>query len=303
MTIYVDIVLLENLLMNYIILFTTGMIARTKTSTIKLVFSGGVGGVYAVISFMNILEIYSSITLKILLSVVMIYIAFKPNKIKTLCKQLVLFYLVSFAFGGTAFALLYFVRPQDILMKNGLFIGTYPLKIAFLGAIVGFIILQTALKSIKTRFHKKDMFCEIEIEIEGNTQKAIAMIDTGNLLKEPITGMPVIVVEQEKIEKLIPEMIHHAEEIIQGNTQMLKDSEITRLRVIPFQSLGKENGLLLGIKPDRIFIRLEEEEKQEKEAMIGLYPKKLTKNGAYQALMGLELLERRTNEHIADVKV
>ena len=158
MTIYVDIVLLENFLMNYIILFTTGMIARTKTSTIKLIFSGGVGGIYAVISFMNILEIYSSITLKILLSVVMIYIAFKPNKIKTLCKQLVLFYLVSFAFGGTAFALLYFVRPQDILMKNGLFIGTYPLKIAFLGAIVGFIILQTALKSIKTRFHKKDMF-------------------------------------------------------------------------------------------------------------------------------------------------
>ncbi len=303
MTIYVDIVLLENLLMNYIILFTTGMIARAKTNTIKLIFSGGIGGSYAVISFMDILEIYSSITLKILLSVVMIYIAFKPNKIKTLCKQLVLFYLVSFAFGGTAFALLYFVKPQDILMKNGLLIGTYPLKIAFLGAIVGFIVLQAALKSIKTRFHKKDMFCEIEIEIKGNTQKAIAMIDTGNLLKEPITGIPVIVIEQEKMENLIPEIIRHAEEIIQGNTEMLTDSDMTRLRVIPFQSLGKQNGLLLGIKPDRVFIRLEEEEKQEKEVMIGLYPKNLTKNGAYQALIGLELLERRTNEHIADVKV
>ena len=103
-------------------------------------------------------------------------------------------------------------------MKNGLLIGTYPLKIAFLGAIVGFIVLQAALKSIKTRFHKKDMFCEIEIEIKGNTQKAIAMIDTGNLLKEPITGIPVIVIEQEKMENLIPEIIRHAEEIIQGNT-------------------------------------------------------------------------------------
>ena len=303
MTIYIDVVFLENLVMNSIILIASGIILKKELKPIRILLASSFGAVYTIIGYVSVLEIYSNLVLKIILSILIIYVAFNPQTVKQLWKEILIFYLTSFVFGGVAFALLYFVRPQDILMKNGLFIGTYPLKIAFLGAIVGFIILQTALKSIKTRFHKKDMFCEIEIEIEGNTQKAIAMIDTGNLLKEPITGMPVIVVEQEKMEKLIPEMIHHAEEIIQGNTQMLKDSEITRLRVIPFQSLGKENGLLLGIKPDRIFIRLEEEEKQEKEVMIGLYPKKLTKNGAYQALIGLELLERRTNEHIADVKV
>ena len=129
------------------------------------------------------------------------------------------------------------------------------------------------------------------------------MIDTGNLLKEPITGMPVMVVEQEKMANLIPEIVQNAEKIIEGKIEDISEKHITKLRVIPFCSLGKQNGMLLGIKPDKITIKFEEEEKQEEKVMIGLYPKELTKNGAYHALIGLELLERSTNEYIANVKV
>ena len=76
----------------------------------------------------------------------MVYIALNPKELKKLAKQLVIFYLTSFVFGGCAFALLYFVKPQDVLMKNGVYIGTYPIKIALLGGLVGFIILILLLK-------------------------------------------------------------------------------------------------------------------------------------------------------------
>ena len=75
-------------------------------------------------------------------------------------------------------------------MKNGLFLGTYPLKTMLLGAIIAFIILVTAFTVVKTRITKKDMFCEVSFTLEGTNIETTAMIDTGNLLKEPITNTP-----------------------------------------------------------------------------------------------------------------
>ena len=136
MTIYLDVVLIENLCMNYIILFATGYLLKIRLKHIKLIISATLGGIYSILAYMEILEIYSNFILKVILSIVMVYIAYKAKNIKQLAKQLIFFYLTSFVFGGCAFALLYFVKPQEILMRNGVLVGTYPLKIAILGGMV-----------------------------------------------------------------------------------------------------------------------------------------------------------------------
>ena len=136
MTIYIDIILLENLFMNYIILFATGIIVKTPLRIIRTLLSSIIGSVYAVISYMSILEINSNFLLKVVLSVAMVYVAFNSKTAKTFFKQLIIFYLTSFTFGGVAFALLYFVSPQNILMEKGVLIGTYPIKIVLVGGIV-----------------------------------------------------------------------------------------------------------------------------------------------------------------------
>lgn len=136
MTIYIDIIFLENLFMNYIILFATGIILKAPLKIIRTLLSSTIGSIYAIISYMSILEINSNFVLKILLSIAMVYIAFNSKSAKLFFKQLIIFYLTSFTFGGVAFALLYFVSPQDILMENGVLIGTYPIKIILAGGIV-----------------------------------------------------------------------------------------------------------------------------------------------------------------------
>lgn len=118
MTIYIDIIFLENLFMNYIIIFATGIIIKAQIKITRTLISSAIGSIYAVISYMSILEICSNIFLKIILSIAMVYIAFKPLNIKTFFKELIIFYLTSFTFGGVAFALLYFVSPQNILMEK-----------------------------------------------------------------------------------------------------------------------------------------------------------------------------------------
>lgn len=307
MTIYLDIILLENLCMNYIILFATGLINKSNLKPLRIFFSSLIGGIYAILSFVQILEIYSNLFFKILLSIVMIYIAFRPQNIKLLAKQLLIFYLVSFAFGGCAFALLYFIRPQDILMRNGVLTGTYPIKIAFLGGIVGFVIVTIAFKIVKQRISKKDMFCNVTVFLNEKSKTIKALIDTGNLLKDPISKMSVVVVEAVSLEEVLPkEIVLHVNEIIQGKEEYLSkvpSEYISKLRMIPFSSLGKQNGLLLGIIADKIEVQLEEQRTKLNNVIIGIYEKSLTKNGAYTGLIGLDIIERcGENEFFANIK-
>lgn len=295
MTIYIDVVLIENLIMNIIILLATGLILKEKIKIIRLLLASLLGAIYSVVSYMSILAVYSSMILKIILSIVIVYIAFYPQSIKKMWKNILIFYLTSFVFGGATFALIYIVKPQEILMKNGLFLGTYPLKTIILGSIVAFIIIITAFTVVKSKITKKDMFCEVEIQLNGKKIETIAMIDTGNLLKEPITNTPVIVLEHTLLYDCIPkEILNHLDELLGGEfnniPEGIKEKYITKLKFIPFSSLGKQNGMLLGIRADSVKIKGAEKEEEKENIIIGIYNKSLTKRGEYRALMGIELL-------------
>ena len=126
MTIYLDVVLLENLIMNSIIVYVTAIITKAKIKHIRIILASLIGAIYSILSYISKLPIFSNLFIKIILSIIMVYVAFNPKEIKILGKELLLFYLTSFLFGGVAFALIYIIKPQEILMKDGLFLGTYP---------------------------------------------------------------------------------------------------------------------------------------------------------------------------------
>ena len=295
MTIYIDVVFIENLIMNYIILFATSIIIKVKVKHIRLILASSLGAIYSIIAYMSILEMYSSVILKIILSVIIVYIAYNPQNVKNMWKYLVIFYMTSFVFGGAAFALIYIVKPQDILMKNGLFLGTYPLKTIILGTIVAFVVIVTSFKLVKSKISKKDMFCTIKININKVEIETKAMIDTGNLLKEPISNTPVIVVEHTLLYDCMPkEILNNLENILGGDfeniSEEVKNKYISKLKVIPFSSLGKQNVMLIGIKPEELTVINDENENKINNVIIGIYNKSLTKRGEYRALIGIELL-------------
>lgn len=297
MTIYIDIVLLENIIMNYIIIYATAIILKKNKKHIRFFIASFIGAIYSILAYISILKIYSNIFLKIILSIIIVYIAFSPQNIKRMWKTLVIFYLVSFVFGGVAFAMIYMIKPQEVLMRNGLFLGTYPLKTVILGAIISFILIVVVFKIIKTQISKKSMYCDIEIKLNGKIINTKAMIDTGNLLKDPITNVPVIVVERSLLYECLPkEILNNIEKILGGDLdsipENIKNKYMSKLKIIPFSSLGKENGMLIGIKSEYIILKNNEleEDKKIKNIIVAIYEKSLTKKGEYRALVGLELV-------------
>ncbi len=292
MTIYLDVVFIENICMNSIILIATGIVTKTKCKFFRIIMGSALGALYVIGKYISKNTLYSSIFIQLGLSIAMVYIAFAPPNLKNAFKEIIIFYLTSFVFGGCAFALLYYIKPQNILYKNGQLIGSYPIKIAFLGAMIGLILLNIAFKVIKNRISKNDMFCEVEILYKNKKVNLHAIVDSGNLLKEPITGASVIVVEKSKLVEIIDKnILENLQNIISGDFDKISEEEVPRFRLIPFSSLGAQNCMLLGFKPDNVLIEFDGIIKNVKKVIIGIYDKSITKNQEYTGIVGLGILE------------
>ena len=296
MTIYVDVIFLENLVINYVILYATGMISKSKIKHTNILIGSILGAIYSIIYYLINLKIYSNVIIKIILSIIIIYLTFRPKNFKILLKQVILFYLVSFVFAGATLGIIYMVNSQDITIQNGVLIGSYTIRTILIGIIIAYIIVIIAFNIIKTKISKNQLICEIVVTINDVEVNTKAMIDTGNLLKDPITGIPVIVVEHILLYDIIPKQIlNNIDDILGGDLskipQEIQNEYMPKLKVIPFSSLGKQNGMLLGMKADNLKIKYEEEITIKDKVIVGIYNKSLTKRGEYKSLIGINFLE------------
>lgn len=140
----------------------------------------------------------------------------------------------------------------------------------------------------------EDIFCDVKVCNNGNEQKVKSMIDTGNLLKDPITNAPVIIVEKDSLKNILPEeILESTQKIINGEYEFSEGylKYASRFRVLPFSSLGKQNGMLLGFKVDKIETEINDEEVIRDDVIVGIYEKKLSNKGNYECLIGLNCVE------------
>ena len=268
---------------------------KSKIKQNKLLLGALIGAIYSIIYYLIKLKIYSSFIIKIILSIVIIYVSFKSNNYKDLLKKVLLFYLTSFVFGGAIIAIIYMADSQNITIQNGVLVGNYTIKTILIGVIIAYFTILIAFKIIKNKISKKDLICDISVRLDNKSIKTKALIDTGNMLKEPITNLPVIVMEHTLLYDVIPkDILNNTEKILGGDFSKIpdniRDEYFSKLKVIPFSSLGKQNGMLLGIKGENLTVNLKDEIKKIDKLIIGIYNKSLTKRGEYRSLLGLEIL-------------
>ena len=116
-----------------------------------------------------------------------------------------------------------------------------------------------------------------ELSNDGNTVKIQALIDTGNLLKDPVTGESVLVV----CNKLGSILAGLSEKQIADPVQTLLELPNRGLRLLPYHTVGQKNGMMLAMKIDKVKL-------QGRNAgnLIAFAPYGLGIQKEYQALVG-----------------
>lgn len=298
MEIYLDVLILENLVINYLILYVTAKFSKYRTSTLRLFLGAIIGALYVgIIIIEPDIKVFYTTVAKILLSFFIIAVTFFPKNIMTFIKTLVIFYISTFIFAGAALAFLFF-NDQGGFVKNGIVyvFGQSKWSLMFFSLVTVGIIIKIFMEVIQSKFTRENLLIPVKIAFDNRKIGFPALVDTGNSLKDPLTNNPVMVVEFNALEELLPVEIkdifkNSKEDDLSCVTTTISTSKwFSRFRLIPFSSLGKENGMLIGFKPDFIEIGEEEEKRDVKNVIVGIYNKSLSRNEKYKALLGPELV-------------
>lgn len=307
MVAYLDLIILENFFMNYIMLYTTGKLLNRKIKTLRIIIASAIGVVYVFSLCFNVPQAILNIS-KIAVAMVLVKICYGSSKLKSVLKESLIFLVISCIYAGCALAFVHLAKPKVLYMVNGIIIGgEYIFELVLLSALVGFLLIKVSMKMIKFKqwLNKKDMLGNLEIINNHKSVKMHALLDTGNLLRDPISGKPVIVVNKSSIKELFPESLLSKIDSMMGGDEIKNDDNFdARLKVIPYKSVGNNNGIMVAYKVDKIKVEYNLETYEIDDVLVGFYNGTLNKDDKYSALIGLQILERSNTklEHNTGIK-
>ena len=286
--IYVDILFIINFFMIYFIFWVVNKLIKNKSKNKNLILGSFLASFFYLIAILSIPFIpFFNLFIIFFIILISIFVAFKPRNLYSFLKIFLLVNLVSFTFGGAFIAIFYYTNIGHIL---NFAINNFSLSLLIFCIIISYIFIKLTLNWYKAIFLKNQSFYEIILHKNGETITLNALLDTGNSLKEPITKKPVLIAEFLCIERLLTKPLAKIfKDKEENNLEKLLDIELENdIRFIPFKSLGKENGLLIGIKIDKLEIKSNKPILIEN-AIVGIYNFKISKNGFYNALLSPEM--------------
>ncbi len=286
--VYADITLLVNFLMDFLILWATARLARITPIISRIGIAAFLGGLYAVGYLFPQFHFFYSFPAKVIFSCLMVMVALPIENWDVFKRAFILFYAINFTAAGASIAFSFMVKA-DLLNFNTAYwwLAGGVICVLLIGIFGG--------RLLTTRFMPNLLRFKVEMKFDQKTCAGKGFLDTGNSLKDPLTSKPVIVAEYDFLKDCLPGDVREAMENNQDEGRMLDELILSswsrRLRLIPFTSIGKSNGMLVGIRADEVKVDLGKDHPLYKNMVIGIYKGKLSSHNKYQMLVPAEIVE------------
>lgn len=171
-------------------------------------------------------------------------------------RRTLVFILLAMALGGLA---------------SGLEGGGYA-KILFAAIVVWILSMAGLHRGVGQR-----SYAAVCLTYRGRTMDVVALRDTGNTLRDPITGESVLILGAEAAKKLVG----LDKRMLSDPIGTMTEAKIPGLRLIPYRTVGRGNGMLLALRLDGVKI-----DGKKAGTLVTFAPEGLDQEGKFQALAG-----------------
>lgn len=248
--IYLDVLLALNFCMDYCVLRAASAIGGRPCSVKRLCLASGLGAVYAAGSVL--VPGLSAVPIRVMSCAVMAGTAFHVRSARRLLRQTLLVMLIAFVFGGCVLALEQ-LSGTTLLVEGALY-APVSRKVLLISAALAYglsgIVFRNQAR--ENRPHGET----IRLTCGGKIQEVYLLVDSGNTLRDPVTGRPVLVLTRAAAMRILPEETQflplllgkdNAAELVQRARQ----EGVTGWRLISFQSVGG-GGMMPCFHPDAV---------------------------------------------------
>ncbi|MBQ8590621.1 MAG: sigma-E processing peptidase SpoIIGA [Firmicutes bacterium] len=196
MVVYGEILFLENAVTGGLILWLTGILCGRRIRKKKLCFGSILCGLYAFTLFQGEIGIFCSFAQKLIFSMILTRICFGATR---LILAWILFYIISFFMGGATLGMAALFSIPSMALNGSIYMNelSFVHLISGCGSAILTVRLITVL--IRERNHDINTRWELDIIYKGRRIQTKGYYDTGNLLTDPLTGLPVCFVTEELI--------------------------------------------------------------------------------------------------------
>ena len=248
--VYVDLYFLINACMNLLTLMITATLLHRKVSRLRAWIAATVGGLWAVLALFSGMEGFWIVLCDGAVIFFMSCIVFASPKAqpKALLKCTVVGVLTSMILGGVMTALYSLFNRIHLPLDSGQENSASILIFALIAALASVATVQGG------RFlglSKKSEYVTVNAVLFGKTVTLRAMVDTGNRLREPISGRSVIVADKTRILAVLPTSLSQALQSPYAEKWLSEKKYATQIRLIPTNT-ATGAGMLPAILPEKL---------------------------------------------------
>ena len=254
MAVYLDVVAALNFAVDFLLLLGTNRLCGYPPGWGRAALAAAVGGIYGGACLLPGFQFLGSMLWRIVILAVISCIAF-GFCFSTLRRGMV-FLLLSMALGGLAMG-----------VGNGGF-----------GSLVAAVAGITVMCALGFRDKLGSVsYVPVFLSYGGKSLNLTALCDTGNTLRDPVTGRSVLVVGADVAQQLTG----LTKQQLQKPVQTMSQAPLSGLRLVPYRAVGQESGLLLALRMQDVRIG-----KWKGSSLVAFAPEGLSREGNYQALTG-----------------
>ena len=277
MTVYVDLLFGVNTLINYLLLRGSAALGGCPVRLWRTAAASVLGGAYAVAVVLPGLQDLQRVPAQISCAMLMLMITFgfKRNTLK----QALFFFCLSFAFGGIVLLAVQLAEPDLLLLEGRAYYAvSTPALLLLAGLCYG--LAAVVLSGCGT--HTGGDLVPVTLMLEGRAVQLRALRDTGNTLRDPVTGQPVLIADNRILAQLLP-----AAQLPRDPTQAL--SELSwqypklRFRLIPYRAVGVDAGLLPAVRCSAAW------KGKQQSVLTAFSPTPVSADGQFDAIWGGEI--------------
>ena len=245
-TVYADLLFLINFSMDYLCLYICAKVLRHPMRFWRLLLASAVGGIYSIVALFISAHPAAELAVDALVCLGISAIAFsgRGRKFGSLLLTAFLFVGISMMTGGAMTAIFNLLNRLELPLEgiDGDGISTY--LFAIIAAVAGAISLRSGM-IISRRSNIRE--CRLTLTICGKSRSMSAMVDTGNLVKDPLSGKCVILIDRNELSHIVD--VSEFDDFAAGSS---RDSPYLRgLRLIPIKTASGRS-LLCSAMPDKL---------------------------------------------------
>ena len=274
MVVYIDITFLLNCLTDAAALYATGRLSGFPVKRGRLAAAALAGGTYGTLCVLPGWGALASFPPQAAVAAGMVWLAFRRRD--AFLRQLLLFFALSCALGGALVA-----GGRLLAAGEGLAaLSRLDWRVCFLAGGLCFLILSVVFRG-GARHAVAGQLCPCALERRGRRAALTALLDTGHTLTDGLTGRPVLTAHWAALEPLwtAAERTVLARLEREGGAACLAALG-PGFRLLPYQAVGVQDGLLLCFQAERAVIG----GKELGPVTVALSPTAVSDGGGYAAL-------------------